>query len=308
MLSQDAYPTRAQNDAAILTRQDPVLYTDEAKRGAQLDEAQRASYQENGFLLMPDLFNAKEVAFLFEAMQTMREEFTNAGRKEVIAELGEGADSGEVRSIFNVHRLNQIFADLVRDPRVLNVARDILGSEVYVHQSRINYKPGFTGKEFYWHSDFETWHSEDGMPVMRALSCSILLTDNSECNGPLMLIPGSHHHYVSCLGETPDENYKKSLKKQEIGVPDPILLRYLADMGGIKSCAGKAGTVVFFDCNTMHGSNGNITPYPRSNVFFVYNSIENQLAAPKGDFPPRPEFIAAREGIAALTPQPLLIA
>jgi len=237
MLSQDAYPTRTQNNAGILARQDPVVYEVESKSKAALDAAQRASYEKNGFLLMPELFNPEEVDYLFNAMQGMREEFTNAGRKEVIAEPG----SGEVRSIFNVHRLNDIFANLVRDPRVLNVAREILGSEVYIHQSRINYKPGFTGKEFYWHSDFETWHSEDGMPAMRALSCSILLTDNSECNGPLMLIPGSHHHYVSCMGETPDENYKKSLKKQEVGVPDPILLRYLADMGGITSCAGKAG-------------------------------------------------------------------
>ncbi|MFJ7567656.1 ectoine hydroxylase [Herminiimonas sp. NPDC097707] len=305
MLSQDAYPTRTQNSAAILARHDPVVYAHEvqSKRNARLTAPQRDAYQQNGFLLMPELFNREEVAYLFDEMQTMREEFTHAGRKEVIAEPG----SGEVRSIFNVHRLNDIFANLVRDPRVLNVAREILGSEVYIHQSRINYKPGFSGKEFYWHSDFETWHSEDGMPGMRALSCSILLTDNSDCNGPLMLIPGSHHHYVSCLGETPDENYKTSLKKQDVGVPDQILLRYLADMGGIKSCAGKAGSVVFFDCNTMHGSNGNITPYPRSNVFFVYNSIANQLEAPKGGLTPRPEFVAAREDIAALAPQALAL-
>lgn len=305
MLSQDAYPTRTQSSAAILARHEPVVYEDEirANESARLTAAQRNSYQQNGFLLMPELFNQEEVGYLFDAMQGMREEFTHAGRKEVIAEPG----SGEVRSIFNVHRLNEIFANLVRDPRVLNVAREILGSEVYIHQSRINYKPGFTGKEFYWHSDFETWHSEDGMPAMRALSCSILLTDNSDCNGPLMLIPGSHHHYVSCMGETPDENYKTSLKKQDVGVPDQILLRYLADMGGIKSCSGKAGSVVFFDCNTMHGSNGNITPYPRSNVFFVYNSIENQLELPKGGLTPRPEFVATREGIAPLSPRELAI-
>lgn len=305
MLSQDAYPTRTQNSAAILARHEPVVYEREVatKRNENLSTGQRALYQQDGFLLMPELFNEDEVSYLFEAMQGMREEFTHTGRKEVIAEPG----SGEVRSIFNVHRLNKIFADLVRDPRVLNVAREILGSEVYIHQSRINYKPGFTGKEFYWHSDFETWHSEDGMPAMRALSCSILLTDNSDCNGPLMLIPGSHQHYVSCMGETPDENYKTSLKKQDVGVPDQILLRYLADMGGIKSCSGKAGSVVFFDCNTMHGSNGNITPYPRSNVFFVYNSIANQLEAPKSDLEPRPEFVATRQGIAPLAPQELVI-
>ena len=303
MLSQDVYPTRTPKSAAILARQDPIVYDRKSseQQVARLNATQRAAYEQDGFLLMPDLFNQEEVTFLFDAMQNMRDEFTNAGRKEVIAEPG----SGEVRSIFNVHRLNEIFANLVRDPRVLNVARESLGSEVYIYQSRINYKPGFNGKEFYWHSDFETWHSEDGMPAMRALSCSILLTDNSEANGPLMVIPGSHQHYVSCMGETPDENYKKSLKKQEVGVPDEILLRYLADMGGIKSCTGKAGSVIFFDCNTMHGSNSNISPFPRSNVFFVYNSIDNQLQDPISSLVPRPEFVAAREGIKPLSPESL---
>ncbi len=43
--------------------------------------------------------------------------------------------------------------------------------------------PGFTGSGFYWHSDFETWHAEDGMPSMRAVSCSIALTENFAYNG-----------------------------------------------------------------------------------------------------------------------------
>ena len=302
MQSPDLYKSRTQTSAAILARHDPVVYEQAPTVSlAALNPAQRDAYQENGFLLLPELFSAAEVGRLYNEMQAMREDFTNKGREEVVAEPG----SGDVRSIFNVHRLNALFANLVRDPRVLNVAREILGSEVYIHQSRINYKPGFNGKEFYWHSDFETWHSEDSMPAMRALSCSILLTDNDEFNGPLMLMPGSHRHYVSCEGETPDDNYKKSLKKQEIGVPDQILLRYLSDMGGIASCKGKAGSVVFFDCNTMHGSNGNITPYPRSNVFFVYNSIENQLGTPKGGLKPRPEFVATRQDIAALEVEPL---
>ncbi|PSN08523.1 ectoine hydroxylase, partial [filamentous cyanobacterium CCT1] len=50
-----------------------------------------------------------------------------------------------------------------------------------------------------------------------------------------------------------------------------------------------------FDCNMMHGSSSNISPFPRSNVFFVYNSVHNRLVAPFGGTKPRPEFIAARE-------------
>lgn len=301
MLSINPYLTRTQDHSGILARQEPVVYESSLPATAALKPEQCESYRNQGFLFLPELFSSEEVQGLYTEMQHMRKEYTHAGREEVIAEPG----SGEVRSIFNVHRINDLFANLVRDPRVLNVARQILGSEVYIHQSRINYKPGFQGKEFYWHSDFETWHSEDGMPAMRALSCSILLTDNNELNGPLLLMPGSHRHFISCQGETPDDNYKKSLKKQETGVPDEVLLRYLSDMGGITSCTGKAGSVVFFDCNTMHGSNSNISPYPRSNVFFVYNSIENQLGTPKNGLKPRPEFIAAREEIAPLVPQPL---
>ena len=304
LLSQDAYKSRAQSTAAILKRNEPVVYDEVATSSApQLNSAQLDVYRENGFLILPDLFSKDEVTGLYDEMQQMRGDFTKTGRAEVIAEPG----SGEVRSIFDVHKLNALFANLVRDPRVLNVAREILGSDVYIHQSRINYKPGFTGKEFYWHSDFETWHTEDGMPAMRALSCSILLTDNSDMNGPLMLIPGSQKHFISCLGETPDDNYKKSLKKQVAGVPDDFLLSYLADLGGITSCTGKAGSVVFFDCNTMHGSNGNITPYPRSNLFFVYNSVENQLQAPVDGLAPRPNFIAVRDDVEALEPEPFVL-
>ncbi|NMM28424.1 MAG: ectoine hydroxylase [Glaciimonas sp.] len=307
MLSQDHYKSRALISPAILARCEPVVYELEPSvtlAPATLNAAQRDAYRENGFLFLPDLFTPAEAAGLHDEMQTMRTDFTAAGRAEVIAEPG----SSDVRSIFDVHHLSDVFASLMRDPRVLDVAREILGSEVYIHQSRINYKPGFSGKEFYWHSDFETWHTEDGMPAMRAVSCSILLTDNDEFNGPLMLIPGSHQHFISCAGETPDENYKQSLKKQEYGVPDELLLRYLSDLGGITSCKGRAGSVVFFDCNTMHGSNGNITPYPRSNVFFVYNSIENQLQAPQSGLKPRPEYIAARHNLASLEPEPLAIA
>ena len=45
----------------------------------------------------------------------------------------------------------------------------------------------------------------------------------------------------------------------------------------------------------MHGSNGNITPYPRSNAFFVFNSIHNKLTDPFCGLPPRPEYIASND-------------
>src|SRR5690606_38632279 len=94
---------------------------------------------------------------------------------ESITEPGSGA----LRSLFAPHRHSAIIAALARDPRLLDIAEHLLGGPVYLHQARVNYKLGLSGAPFYWHSDFETWHAEDGLPRMRTLSISVALTENT---------------------------------------------------------------------------------------------------------------------------------
>lgn len=288
--TEDLYPSRIENKPSIIKRKDPVVYPDKGFKGP-LKSEQLTSYEEKGYLFMENFFSEDEVKFLKKELASLWEESQERKVPEIIREPG----GDEVRSIFAVHRDNKVFKDLSNHPRLVGAINQILGSEVYIHQSRINFKPGFTGKEFYWHSDFETWHVEDGMPRMRALSCSIALEDNYEFNGPLMVVPGSHKDYVTCVGQTPDENYKNSLRKQEYGVPDHDSLTKLVTEYGIDTPTGKAGSVLLFDCNIMHGSNSNITPYPRSNVFMVYNSVENKLVEPYSGQTPRPAYIAERD-------------
>jgi ectoine hydroxylase len=280
----DMYASRTDRMSAIIARQDPVVYGGGSYADAVAAD-QLQNYERNGFLVLDDV-------------ERLRADPAIKSLDEAIAEPGSDA----VRSIFRVHELSERLSALARDPRLINVARQVLGSEVYIHQSRANMKPGFKGKEFYWHSDFETWHIEDGMPRMRALSCSVLLTDNNACNGPLMLVPGSHQQFIACQGVTPDDHYKQSLKKQEFGVPDELSLQLLVEQGGIHAAQAKAGSVIFFDCNTMHGSTGNISPWPRANVFMVYNSVENTPGDPKYGLKPRPEYIATRKCFDALVP------
>jgi ectoine hydroxylase len=52
----------------------------------------------------------------------------------------------------------------------------------------------------------------------------------------------------------------------------------------------------------MHGSAGNITPFPRSNAFIVFNALSNALEAPFGPAVPRPDFIATRDALAPVRP------
>ncbi|QPJ61019.1 MAG: ectoine hydroxylase [Candidatus Nitronauta litoralis] len=288
---QDKYPSRG-DVPGILDRKDPVIYgSSSSGPDAYLDNEQLSFYEKNGYLILESFFFREEVEKLQEELNCLRSAEGVEENPEYILE----PSSREVRSIFNIHRTNELFSKLSRDKLILKIVTQLLNSPVYIHQSRINYKPGFDGKEFYWHSDFETWHVEDGMPRMRAISCSITLTDNNEFNGPLLLIPGSHQQFISCAGQTPENHFKQSLKKQEYGVPDSRILKRIADQNGMVSFKGNAGSVVFFECNVMHGSNGNITPWPRSNIFFVYNSMENTLVEPFCGLKPRPDYIASRE-------------
>ncbi|WP_373232901.1 ectoine hydroxylase [Cohnella sp.] len=285
----DVYPTRKSDQPELLERQDPVVY-DYILKQKEIDSAKLDFYEENGYLFFDSFFHEDEVARFKSETKQLLEKSRGLEKPEVILEPG----GDEVRSIFAVHKEAGFFSELVNHPRLQAIVQQILGSETYVHQSRINFKPGFTGKEFYWHSDFETWHAEDGMPRMRALSCSIALEDNTIFNGALMVVPGSHRVFVSCVGETPDNHYKDSLRRQEYGVPDQISLTQLVKDGGIEMPVGKAGSVLLFDCNLMHGSSGNISPLPRSNAFYVFNSIENRLEAPFAAGKPRPDFVATR--------------
>ncbi|CAL9407832.1 ectoine hydroxylase [Streptomyces sp. NPDC003642] len=285
----DLYPTRGA--AEVLTpRQDPVVWGAPDAPGP-IVPADLLSFERDGFLAIDQLITDDEVTvYRNELNRLVNDPDIRADERSIVE-----PKSKEIRSVFEVHRISEVFAKLVSDERVVGRARQILGSDVYVHQSRINVKPGFGASGFYWHSDFETWHAEDGLPRMRTVSVSIALTENYDTNGGLMIMPGSHKTFLGCAGETPKDNYKKSLQMQDAGTPSDEALTRFATEHGIKLFTGKAGSATWFDCNCMHGSGDNITPFPRSNVFIVFNSVENTAVEPFAAPVRRPEFIGARD-------------
>lgn len=287
--AEDLYPTRGAQEVSV-PRQDPVVWSGPDAPGP-IGAAELEGYDRDGFLTVDQLLGPYEVArYRAELDRLIADPAVRADERSVIE-----PKSQDVRSVFEVHRISEVFAALVRDPRVVGRARQILGSDVYVHQSRINVKPGFGASGFYWHSDFETWHAEDGLPRMRTVSVSIALTENHDTNGGLMIMPGSHRTFLGCAGETPRDNYKRSLRMQEAGTPSDKALTGFAEQHGIKLFTGPAGSATWFDCNCMHGSGDNITPFPRSNVFIVFNSVENAAVEPFAAPVRRPEFIGARD-------------
>nr|WP_237421592.1 ectoine hydroxylase [Gordonia sp. SID5947] len=247
-------------------------------------------YDERGYHTASSVISDDDIARCLDDVHAVTDRLGEDDR--VIRE----STSGDVRSLFAVHQLSDVVAEICARDEIVGVARQILGDDVYVHQSRVNLKPGFAGGPFYWHSDFETWHAEDGMPAPRALSVSIALTPNHSYNGALMIVPGSHKRFVSCVGETPDGYHEESLVsyRPPFGTPEESDVTELADEFGIDTITGPAGSALYFDSNCMHASSGNITPYPRSNLFVVFNAKSNALREPFGAPQPRPDHLAHR--------------
>ncbi|KEA63668.1 Ectoine hydroxylase [Marinobacterium lacunae] len=297
---EDLYPSRDIEEPLLIERKEPVFHGN-TLNNAPISEAQLHQYDRDGYLLLPNLFSQSEVKRFLAELDAMQQDEALLATEAAVTE----PESQALRSVFQIHRNNALFSQVATDPRIADIARFILDDDLYIHQSRLNFKPGFNGREFYWHSDFETWHAEDGMPGMRALSASILLTDNTEFNGALMVMPGSHRTFIGCVGRTPKDYYRKSLKAQTVGTPDTASLETFQQRYGLRSTAAKAGSVLLFDCNLMHGSNSNITANPRSNLFFVYNAVSNRVVAPFNGNTPRPEFLATRETFSPLlAPEP----
>lgn len=286
---KDLYPTRG-SEEKILERIDPVIHGEaEGKYALKSDEA--AYFEANGFIIFPEFFSEEEVSKYLDAYESLKNDEKLKDTEEYITE----PDSDELRTIFSQHIFSPVFHELIKDRRILDKIEHILGSKAYMHHSRINIKPAYKGKSFPWHSDFETWHAEDGLPRCRSVSAWVMLTDNTEFNGPLYLIPGSHKKFVACAGETPEDHYKESLKQQKYGVPSLEAIQSLCKDSEIAAALGKAGTLVFHDGNIMHGSPDNISPTSRTNAFFVYNSVENTPVAPFAANANRADFLCLRD-------------
>jgi len=153
-----------------------------------------------------------------------------------------------------------------------------------MHQFKINAKSAFTGEVWQWHQDYGTWKREDGMPEPRAMNISVFLDEVMHINGPLLLVPKSH-----LAGDLKASHDKETTSYPLWTLDEETVTRLVRD-GGIVAPIGKPGGVLMFHGNLVHGSAGNITPYPRKIVYLTLNAVSNYIRKPT-----RPEFIAHRD-------------
>ncbi len=237
-----------------------------------LNQQQIAQFNEQGWLFLPELFTPEEVALMKREAQGIYAQ----QRPEVWREK-----NGAPRTAFAAHTFNETFRLLGAHPRLIRPVEQIFGDDLYMHQFKINAKAAFTGDVWQWHQDYGTWKRDDGMPEPKAMNISVFLDEVMPINGPLLLVPKSQN-----AGDL-EAGHDTGTTSYPLWTLDNDTVARLVEEGGIVAPTGKPGGVLMFHGNLVHGSAGNITPYPRTIVYLTLNSVSNHIRKPT-----RPEFIA----------------
>jgi ectoine hydroxylase len=261
-----------------------------------LNKEQLDYYEKNGYLLITSYFSSEEIDTLMAEVPGV---FAENSQRRVLER------SGAVRTVFASHIGNEVFSRFSRLVRLVGPASQILKSDVYIHQFKINAKVALEGDWWEWHQDFLYWHKEDSMPAPRVVTAALFLQDVNDFNGPMLIIPGSHKEGMIDIAPQYD---KPDKSRSGYGQTDPpwsstlsadlkykinkkTLTKLVAkrNIHAVKCCAG---SVLFFHGNLLHSSSNNLSPWDRVCVFVTYNSTENALRDRDN---PRPEYIANRD-------------
>ena len=237
-------------------------------------------YRKKGYICVPALLNSHEVDVLNSATNRV----TGMDGPQVMR-----GRNGLPHVIYGMHLLDSRLATLARHPKLLGICEQLMGKQVYVHQSRVNAKQT-GGAIVNWHQDFGTYHRVDGVPRPDGIMVAVFLNDVNEFNAPLMAIPGSHVEGVVSEASTETEaedRDRASRYRYDITMArmSELISRY-----GLEHITGPAGSVVFMNMQVVHGSTVNITPLKRVILYLNVCTVDNCGTAFR-----RPEYLAARD-------------
>ena len=234
----------------------------------QLDPQQLRQFDRDGFLILPDLFSALEVDVIRSRVPNLLSEKSEANIVE--------KDSGEVRTSMGLHLRDELFAKLVRHPRLVEPARQIRSGPLYIQQVKVNVKAAFSGEVWQWHYDFATHHNDDGVPEPLALNLHIFLDDVTPFNGPLYFIPGSHKFGTQrAFHDTSTTSYPLWVVEDDIVRNLITEAEKIDPERGIVAATGRKGTGLIFVDTLLHGSPNNMSPWDRSIFSLILNPVSN---------------------------------
>ena len=217
-------------------------------------------YNDQGYLLVEDVISENQHKEMLALVDGFFEKSKMIRENDNIFDLEDGhsSDNPRLKRIKQPHQHSQFFWDIIKESKIEEILRDLLGDNVSLKTSKLNTKAPGGGAAVEWHQDWAFYpHTNDNV-----LALGLMLNDVDIDNGPLMVIPESHKgpvlsHFnngVFCGAIDPDDSD--------------------FDMSKAVTLTGKARSMTIHHARTLHGSSPNNSDRDRLVLFYECNSAD----------------------------------
>ncbi len=217
-------------------------------------------YNDQGYLLVEDVISENQHKEMLALIDGFFEKSKMIRENDNIFDLEDGhsSDNPRLKRIKQPHQHSQFFWDIIKESKIEEILRDLLGDNVSLKTSKLNTKAPGGGAAVEWHQDWAFYpHTNDNV-----LALGLMLNDVDIDNGPLMVIPESHKgpvlsHFnngVFCGAIDPDDS--------DFDISKAVTL------------TGKARSMTIHHARTLHGSSPNNSNRDRLVLFYECNSAD----------------------------------
>ena len=235
-----------------------------------LSQNQKKQFWTDGFLLVENAINDRQLENLKKTFLDWVDESRNYkadygetmdGRPRFDLQPGHSSDVPGLRRIQSPEEISEVFADVMRNGRSVDMCAELIGQGIRFHHGKVNSKLPGTATKVNFHQDFpfEPMTNDD------MITCLLFIDDVTLENGPLEVVPGthkgplySHWHNGIFTGSVSDE----ILAQHE----DKII-----------RCTGKAGSVCLMHASLLHGSAPNLSNKSRTlyiSTYYAEDAVE----------------------------------
>ena len=221
-----------------------------------ISEEHVSSFQEDGYLIVRDLFDSDEADILRAAAHA------DQSFKDNAYDLKDG-EGGKAQLVLWNSAGEDLWGSIARSERIVNTMEALLGDEVYFYHSKMSIKQPRTGGAWSWHQDYGYWY-QNGCLWPDMGSAFIAVDPNTRANGCLQVLKGSHKLGRIEHGEYGDQTGANPERTAEAMKVMKTVYVELAP-----------GDTLFFHCNLLHRSDQNTSEHPRWSLICCYNTKHN---------------------------------
>ena len=213
-------------------------------------------FREEGYLIVPGLFDAEEARILHAAAKA------DQAFEDHAYDL-EDSEGGKAQLVLWNKAGEDLWGSIARCERIVNAMEQLLEDEVYHYHSKMSIKRPRTGGAWSWHQDYGYWY-QNGCLYPDLASAFIAIDPNTRANGCMQVLKGSHKMGRIEHGRFGDQTGADPERVAEaVKVSETVYVEL------------DPGDVLFFHSNTLHRSDQNTSETPRWSLLCCYNTRHN---------------------------------